>query len=51
MSQLTLRQHFPYTMKPVDNKSLENPSTLNKKNKRNENMNTMIQDNKPTTSQ
>jgi hypothetical protein len=29
-NQLALGQHFPYTMKPIDNKSLENPSTLNK---------------------
>jgi hypothetical protein len=30
-NQLALGWHFPYTMKPIDNKSLENPKTINKK--------------------
>jgi len=29
--QLALGWHFPYTMKSIDNKSLENPKTINKK--------------------
>jgi len=31
MDQLALGQHFPYTMKPIGNKSSENPKTINKK--------------------
>jgi hypothetical protein len=31
MSQLALGQHFPYTMKPTNNKSSKNPKTINKK--------------------
>ncbi len=31
MSQLALGWHFPYTMKPIDNKSSENDKTINKK--------------------
>jgi formate-dependent phosphoribosylglycinamide formyltransferase (GAR transformylase) len=31
MSQLALGWHFPYIVKPIDNKSSKNPKTINKK--------------------